>query len=390
MLCLGSLCKNAWLCRLIIFRDLFHRKTTEIPWKWFRHPFIKPTSFQKNLSRENLKEMFFFKIVTCSERSSQERNKVCVLFVKRHFSTSVDLQNLSVSVVIINRSGLWIFTIKLWINFVSPEIREYFEQHWSSMTKFNQNVSCRQQVDNNFSSEKSVQQKFNYNFNQNSASQSAYSDTLTSMLENKMNGLMTHHIEMIDDSSSMSSAASAEEHTLAPRCMAGKNRPCLTWACKACKRKNVTVDRRKAATLRERRRLRKVKSLNIPSANPIFNQILVERWMKLSRFWNDAQARIQISGFRKSRFCVTRSSTSKVSKIYCRSGNSGHFPDASCAKLGFSLATGHSAHSTKPRLLQWRYKRPTHRPRLHEFGKWSRQSEMKRVIYPSSCQTPNR
>lgn len=35
-------------------------------------------------------------------------------------------------------------------------------------------------------------------------------------------------------------------------------RKCLTWACKACKKKTVAVDRRKAATLRERRRLRKV------------------------------------------------------------------------------------------------------------------------------------
>ena len=33
---------------------------------------------------------------------------------------------------------------------------------------------------------------------------------------------------------------------------------CLLWACKVCKRKTVTVDRRKAATMRERRRLRKV------------------------------------------------------------------------------------------------------------------------------------
>ena len=33
---------------------------------------------------------------------------------------------------------------------------------------------------------------------------------------------------------------------------------CLLWACKVCKRKTVTVDRRKAATIRERRRLRKV------------------------------------------------------------------------------------------------------------------------------------
>ena len=35
-------------------------------------------------------------------------------------------------------------------------------------------------------------------------------------------------------------------------------RTCLLWACKACKKKTITVDRRKAATLRERRRLRKV------------------------------------------------------------------------------------------------------------------------------------
>ena len=35
-------------------------------------------------------------------------------------------------------------------------------------------------------------------------------------------------------------------------------RRCLLWACKTCKRKTVTVDRRKAATMRERRRLRKV------------------------------------------------------------------------------------------------------------------------------------
>lgn len=40
-------------------------------------------------------------------------------------------------------------------------------------------------------------------------------------------------------------------------------RSCLLWACKACKRKADTVDRRKAATLRERRRLRKV-SLRFP------------------------------------------------------------------------------------------------------------------------------
>ncbi|XP_055848254.1 myogenic-determination protein isoform X1 [Episyrphus balteatus] len=52
---------------------------------------------------------------------------------------------------------------------------------------------------------------------------------------------------------------SSEEHVLAPLvCSSGQSRPCLTWACKACKKKSVTVDRRKAATMRERRRLRKV------------------------------------------------------------------------------------------------------------------------------------
>ena len=132
------------------------------------------------------------------------------------------------------------------------------------MTKFSQSASCREQINNHFTNEKINHNKRNYEMNHMNASsalsQNVYSDSLTNMLENKMSGLMSHQMEMIDDSSSMSSAASTEEqHTLAPRCMAGKNRPCLTWACKACKKKNVTIDRRKAATLRERRRLRKVK-----------------------------------------------------------------------------------------------------------------------------------
>lgn len=57
-----------------------------------------------------------------------------------------------------------------------------------------------------------------------------------------------------------------EQHILEPitHAMNGvqmTKRPCLTWACKACKKKTVTVDRRKAATLRERRRLRKVSKI---------------------------------------------------------------------------------------------------------------------------------
>ncbi|RZC34653.1 Basic domain containing protein, partial [Asbolus verrucosus] len=51
-------------------------------------------------------------------------------------------------------------------------------------------------------------------------------------------------------------------HVLEPQntgCSPGGPRKCLAWACKACKKKTVAIDRRKAATLRERRRLRKVR-----------------------------------------------------------------------------------------------------------------------------------
>lgn len=125
------------------------------------------------------------------------------------------------------------------------------------MTKFNQRMDCREQTNNQIHSDK--RKKPNYEMDSSALNQNVYGDSFTNILESKMSGLMSHQIDLIDDSCSMSSAASTEEHILAPRCMAGNNRPCLTWACKACKRKNVTVDRRKAATLRERRRLRKVK-----------------------------------------------------------------------------------------------------------------------------------
>ncbi|KAK1169209.1 myogenic factor 5 [Acipenser oxyrinchus oxyrinchus] len=63
-----------------------------------------------------------------------------------------------------------------------------------------------------------------------------------------------------------------DEHVRAPR---GHHQAghCLMWACKACKRKSSTVDRRKAATMRERRRLKKVNQAfenlrRCTSANP--------------------------------------------------------------------------------------------------------------------------
>lgn len=53
------------------------------------------------------------------------------------------------------------------------------------------------------------------------------------------------------------SSTREDEHVRAPsgHHQAGR---CLLWACKACKRKTTNADRRKAATMRERRRLSKV------------------------------------------------------------------------------------------------------------------------------------
>ncbi|NXH84327.1 MYF6 factor, partial [Edolisoma coerulescens] len=57
-----------------------------------------------------------------------------------------------------------------------------------------------------------------------------------------------------------SSDSSGEEHVLAPPGLQPPHFPgqCLIWACKTCKRKSAPTDRRKAATLRERRRLKKI------------------------------------------------------------------------------------------------------------------------------------
>uniref|UniRef100_A0A672Y408 Myogenic factor n=1 Tax=Sphaeramia orbicularis TaxID=375764 RepID=A0A672Y408_9TELE len=73
-----------------------------------------------------------------------------------------------------------------------------------------------------------------------SSSPSSSSSSPSSLLH------LHHHAEVEDD-----------EHVRAPsgHHQAGR---CLLWACKACKRKTTNADRRKAATLRERRRLSKV------------------------------------------------------------------------------------------------------------------------------------
>ncbi|XP_058272640.1 myogenic factor 6 isoform X1 [Hemibagrus wyckioides] len=50
-----------------------------------------------------------------------------------------------------------------------------------------------------------------------------------------------------------------EEHVFVPKALKPHcDGQCLIWACKICKRKSGPTDRRKAATLRERRRLKKI------------------------------------------------------------------------------------------------------------------------------------
>lgn len=60
-------------------------------------------------------------------------------------------------------------------------------------------------------------------------------------------------------SSTASTSASSGSTSSSTVCTANSTgRKCLTWACKVCKKKSSTPDRRKQATMRERRRLRKV------------------------------------------------------------------------------------------------------------------------------------
>ncbi|XP_028305292.1 myogenic factor 6 [Gouania willdenowi] len=61
------------------------------------------------------------------------------------------------------------------------------------------------------------------------------------------------------DNAPSEDSSGGEEHVLAPPSLrAHCEGQCLMWACKICKRKSAPTDRRKAATLRERRRLQKI------------------------------------------------------------------------------------------------------------------------------------
>lgn len=62
-----------------------------------------------------------------------------------------------------------------------------------------------------------------------------------------------------DESPESPSQDGGEEHVFVPKALKPHcDGQCLIWACKICKRKSGPTDRRKAATLRERRRLKKI------------------------------------------------------------------------------------------------------------------------------------
>lgn len=135
----------------------------------------------------------------------------------------------------------------------------------TKMTKFNNKIDCIPNVSDNYKNEydcrsdvKSIQNDVsNISISNNNSLYQRYDSVSDSSAEMKyFSDTRSPHSNMTDyDENSLSS----EEHVLTPlACVSGQSRPCLTWACKACKKKSVAVDRRKAATLRERRRLRKV------------------------------------------------------------------------------------------------------------------------------------
>lgn len=90
---------------------------------------------------------------------------------------------------------------------------------------------------------------------------SNFSKNLCEVEDSKLNG--RNDTGYVSAESSLDSEDEKDvNHILEPNggnCSSNGPRKCLAWACKACKKKTVSVDRRKAATLRERRRLRKVR-----------------------------------------------------------------------------------------------------------------------------------
>lgn len=134
-------------------------------------------------------------------------------------------------------------------------------------------------------------------------------------------------------------APSDPPHVLAPGCHGDSaDRQCLVWACKACKRKSVAVDRRKAATMRERRRLRKVneafetlKKRTCP--NPSQRLPKVEILRHAIDYIEGLEEMLQGTGKGNNRPCPAISSSSLASAAAAAMRAGGTTPGGGCSSM---------------------------------------------------------
>ncbi|XP_017295188.1 myoblast determination protein 1 homolog isoform X2 [Kryptolebias marmoratus] len=160
-----------------------------------------------------------------------------------------------------------------------------------------------------------------------------------------------------DTSSSSSSSFSPQsfllteakdsEHVRAPGGPHQASR-CLLWACKACKRKTTSADRRKAATMRERRRLSRVNDAfetlkrcttanQNPNPNPNHRLPKVEILRNAISYIESLQALLQ--GGQEDGFYPLLD--------LCRSDSAASSPHSNCSDMtDFSGSTRHSVSSS--------------------------------------------
>uniref|UniRef100_A0A3Q3AQ14 Myogenic factor n=1 Tax=Kryptolebias marmoratus TaxID=37003 RepID=A0A3Q3AQ14_KRYMA len=123
---------------------------------------------------------------------------------------------------------------------------------------------------------------------------------------------------------------------------------CLLWACKACKRKTTSADRRKAATMRERRRLSRVNDAfetlkrcttanQNPNPNPNHRLPKVEILRNAISYIESLQALLQ--GGQEDGFYPLLD--------LCRSDSAASSPHSNCSDMtDFSGSTRHSVSSS--------------------------------------------
>lgn len=120
---------------------------------------------------------------------------------------------------------------------------------------------------------------------------------------------------------------------------------CLQWACKACKRKSNFVDRRRAATMRERRRLKKVNHAfealrRCTSANPSQRLPKVEILRNAIQYIESLQELLR----------------EQVENYYGLPGESSSEPGSplsSCSDGMVRLPHVHSLHAAPLKPIQW-------------------------------------